>query len=158
MKPGDRVLGRFTLLQELPAPPGQVRWEARDETGAGTVDVISLTGRVALRPGASAPFERAQERPDGPPGALLGAGQQGQIGTRPVSTRPSAAPVDPELALEPDQVRAWAAWLLPAALAAETQLAGELSPADLVIDEDGVLRLAPAGLVPASQEVQPPHH
>ncbi len=160
MQPGQRVLGRFVLEERQSADDDQLRWSARDEVSGEPVEVVAPAGRVALRPGAAACFARASElaaTDDAP--ALLPPLAHGTEDGRPLAARPrTRGPIDTPLRLDPDQALAWANWLAPAVLAADGALGGELSPRDLVVDADGVLRLAPAGLVPARSEVHPPRH
>lgn len=157
MRRGQVVLDRFELLDPLPAPRGQVRWSARDQATGDAVEIVAPTAQVALRPGASEHFARAQVRQIVAL-ALLPAGVQGREGGRPMASRAAVDALDPGLRLSPEQAMAWAAWLGPAARAAESALGGQLSTADLVLDGAGIVRLAPAGVAPPRQSVHPLHH
>ena len=159
MKPGTLALGRYRLEEALPAAEGQLRWRARDERTGEAVELVGPSRQLALRPGAQARFTAAQARPAAAPAALLPTDLAGQEEGRPLVARPlTQGPLPEGLRLDADQVLAVAAWLGPAALAAEAALEGELGPADLVLDTHGAVRLAPAGLVPSPTELRPPFH
>ncbi|MCK6502657.1 hypothetical protein L6R53_04555 [Myxococcota bacterium] len=157
MKPGQRVLDRFALEQPWPGVGELVRWQARDDATGQAAGLTPLPAAGALRPGAASRFRRAWDRPVPHP-ALVEPLAQGTVDGRPAAAHVPLQPIDPALRLDADQARAWAAWLAPAALAAEPALAGELGPVDLAVDAEGTLRLAPSGLTPPSTELSPPYH
>jgi len=157
VKPGETVLDRYELMKQLCAPPGQVRWSATDTAGGDRAEIVMATKQVALRPGAAEHFLQAQAR-DTAAVAVLPVAVVGQVDGQPAAARPPVRRVSPDARLTPEQALEWAAWIAPAAQAASTALGGDLSPADLVVDDGGVLRLSPAGLVPARQAVRPARH
>ena len=153
----SEVLGRYQRHEPLAAAEGQVRFAARDAATGESLELVGPARLVAMRPGARAHFEAAQQRPGPAPAALLPAGLCGEDEGRPIATRPvTHGPLPADLHLDPDTAWALAAWLAPAVIAAQGALGGELTPADLVLDDRDTVRLAPAGLVPAPMALQPP--
>lgn len=145
---GRNVLGRYLLVRELPGGDDLWRWEARDVGTEQTVEIVAPRLHAALRPGASARHAAALRLPDDP--AVLAPLASGLEGSVPVAARPAARGLFPAgQRLDPGQARDLLAWLAPAVQAAHAALGEGLRAEDLVVDTDGVVRLAPCGVVEA---------
>lgn len=140
------VLGRFLLGEPAPAPEGLSRFRAVDQATGQRVDVLGPNAAAMIRPGAAERFQAAAALAASHP-ALLQPILSGVEERRPLLVRAPSEPLGALPRLDAGQAIALAAWLAPALSQAQDALGGILSPDDLVRDPEGLLRLAPRGLV-----------
>ncbi len=154
---GRVVLGRWQLLRELPGTADLWRWEARDTATGASVEVVAPTLMAALRPGAREQFLAAgRALPEGP--AVVHRLAEGVEGSLPVAVLPPGrGPWPHDARLEDDEIAPLAAFLGAALLRGEP-LPDGLRREDLSVDESGLPRLTPLGLVHGGAVHDPPRH
>ncbi|MFZ5481248.1 MAG: hypothetical protein ACOZNI_31100 [Myxococcota bacterium] len=151
MRPGQRAAGRWELVRELTGGEDWVRWEVRD--GEHVAELVAPKAHALLRPGAREAFA-GTPMPDDP--AVLPRLAEDEIDDVPVRVQARTRCTFLEARLSVAEARAIAGWLGPAVLAAGGACAGELTAEDLVVDADGVPRLAPLGIPRAESLARKP--
>jgi len=160
MEPGRTVFGRYEITGPLPDIGELERHAARDTHSGDEVEVIRPSALAALRPGARDRFRDAWDSAVGDrlPAARLPALATGDVDGRPTAVRPRVdGPWSPNMRLTPEQTLAVAGWLLPA-LTGSPPPGGVLSLEDVVLDPEGIPRIAPTGIVPRGGLAPPPLH
>jgi hypothetical protein len=149
MRPGTRVAARFEVVGELPPAGDLRRFAVRD--GETSAEAVTPAAHVLLRPGVREAF-LALALPDHP--SSFSALATDTILGAPVRVRPATRGTFEGVRLAPADAVALAGWLGPAILAAGGAGGGELGDDDLVVDDAGVVRLAPSG-VPRAESLAP---
>jgi hypothetical protein len=142
VRPGTRIAGRWLAEEALPSGPDLERWRVRD--GDRAAECVLPRPHALLRPDARVRF--AQVAPPAHPAALTTLAEADVDGT-PARIRPLTSGTMEGVRLSPAQAVAIAGWLGPAVLAGNGVGGGELRDDDLVLDAEGVPRLAPSGIV-----------
>ena len=143
MRAGARIAGRWEIIEELPGTDATWRWRCRDLGDGPDAEVIGLRARSLLWPGAREGF--ASVDPGDAP-AVLPIHARDILEGVPVRVRPATR--GPLAHVPLSQVSAVAGWLGDAIRGAPDACGGSLHTEDLVVDLEGVPRLARLGVLP----------
>ncbi|MEL6342846.1 MAG: hypothetical protein AAFV53_06915 [Myxococcota bacterium] len=154
LRKGELVLGRFVVEGPLPPWGETERVAAKDDATGAIIALHQPAPQARIRPGARERFLDARRTLPMHP-AIRSPLAQGEHSGRSVAAHSPADPFPARLRLSAEDTLSMARWLAPAAAAAGDALGGQLRPIDLSVDEDGVVGLQPAGIVPQHSIARP---
>lgn len=161
MRAGTRISGRWIVETEISAESAAGRGGAADlrrfrvRDGDIVAEAVAPAAHVLFRPGVRDTF-LGLSVPDLP--AALPTLATDLVDGLPVRVRPTTRGTLEGARLSPAEAVAIAGWLAPTLLAANGLGGGELGEEDLVVDQSGIVRLAPSGVPRAESVARVPHH